>query len=146
MRLLRCLIDSMIFDAIADEPGLLALVDRLTSAGRLELLAAPVSVDQVAATPDPVRRKLLRRVRVLVVPPVEPGDAVGGAELAALWASPGVDLDDAGIAAAAFVQHAPFVTEDRDLRRAVAERLPGLPVWGWASDLRPRLVALGTSD
>jgi predicted nucleic acid-binding protein len=139
----RCLIDSMIFDAIAAEPELLALVDRLTSARRLELLAAPVSLVQVEATPDAERRRRLQRVRVLVVPPA--GDGPAGRELlGALQARRGVDRDDALIAAAAAREGVPLVTEDRDLRAAAAASLPEVALWTWADDLRPRVLALGT--
>lgn len=137
MEPLRCLIDSMIFDAIAEEPALLDAVDRLTSAGRLQLLADTVSVQQVAATPPSYHRNELRRVRVLVVPPAEDDPAV-----AALAGTPGVDLADALIAVAARAQHVPLVTEDGALRRAVAELMPEVELWDWAGELRPRLVAL----
>ena len=137
---LRCLIDTNIFDAIAAEPDLVGIVDRLTNAGELELLAETTSVEQVAAVPDDVRRKQLRRVRVLVVPPAE--DAADGVLIAALAARPGVGHADAVIAAAAVTHRVPLVTEDRSLREAVAELVPALELWRWASDLRPRLRAL----
>jgi predicted nucleic acid-binding protein len=137
MAALRCLIDSMVFDAIADE-DLLPTVDRLTSAHALELLADVVGIAQVAAIPDPARRKRLQRVRVLVVPPVGERDPV----VAALRAERGIDREDALVAAAAAAQGVPLVTEDRALRAAVAHRLPGTPCWTWAGDLRPRLREL----
>lgn len=139
---LRCLIDSMIFDAIAGEPQVAALVDRLTNARRVELLASPVSLEQVAATPDEHHRRRLQRVRVLVVPPVEPGERPAGPVLGALLRSPGVDEGDAQVAASALAQGVPLVTEDRSLRQAAAALVPELPRWTWAADLRPRLVAL----
>jgi predicted nucleic acid-binding protein len=131
----------MIFDAIAAEPEMLGLVDRLTSARRLELLAATTSIDQIAATPDPAHRKALQRVRVLVVAPAVDGPA-GRACVAALQSADGVDLDDALIAAAAVVQGVPLVTEDRDLRLAIASQLPRAPLWRWEADLRPRILGL----
>jgi len=129
---LRALIDSMIFDAIADEPGMLDRVDRLTRARRVELLATPVSIGQVAAIRDPARRRLLQRVRVLVVAPA-------GAASPALRAlrDDGVAEDDAAIAAAATGLGVPLVTEDRVLQGAAPEA--GLEVWTWA-DLRPRIL------
>jgi predicted nucleic acid-binding protein len=137
---LRALIDTNIFDAIAAEPDLVALVDRLTDAGELQLLAETTSVEQVAAVPDDVRRKQLRRVRVLVVPPA--GGAADTVLIAALGARPGVGHEDAVIAAAAVAHRVPLVTEDRSLREAVAELVPTLELWRWAGDLRPRLRAL----
>jgi predicted nucleic acid-binding protein len=137
---LRCVIDSMVFDAIAAEPQLLARVDRLTSAGRLELLAATETIAEIAATPDRAHRRRLQRVRVLVVPPPDPdGDPT---LLARLRRSTGVSDDDASIALTAAAQGVPLVTEDRDLRLAVAAHLPDLPLWRWAPDLRPRIAAL----
>jgi predicted nucleic acid-binding protein len=143
MPALRCLIDSMIFDAVADEPGLLELVDRLTSARRVELLAAPTSIAQVAATPDPDRRRRLQKVRVLVVPPADDADPVARATLAALRAARGVGWDDALIGAAAAAHAVPLVTEDRALAVAAAAAGPPVAVWDWAGDLRPRILALG---
>lgn len=141
MAALRCLIDSMVFDAIAAEPELCTLVDRLTSARWLELLAATVSVEQVGATPDEWHRRELQRVRVLVVPPVDEDDRDVAELLSALRRISGID--DALIAGAAAAQHVPLVTEDRRLCEAVARHLPGLPLWSWAGELRPRIVALG---
>jgi predicted nucleic acid-binding protein len=137
---LRCLIDTNIFDAIAAEPEMVALVDRLTNARRLELLAETTSVEQIAAVADDVHRKQLRRVRVLVVPPA--GEAADTVLVAALGARRGVGHEDAVIAAAAVAHRVPLVTEDRSLREAVAELVPRLELWRWRADLRPRLRAL----
>lgn len=132
----------MIFDAVAGDPDLLRLVDRLTSARRLELLAAPTSIAQVAATPDPAWRRQLQRVRVLVVPPA--ADQPGAREaLAALRTAPGVGWDDAEIGAAAAVHGVPLVTEDRALAGAAAALRPAVRVWRWEDGLRPRLATLG---
>jgi predicted nucleic acid-binding protein len=139
---LRCLIDAMVFDAIVAEPGMPALVARLTSARRLELLAAAVAVEQVAATPDASYRRQLQRVRVLVAPPPDPEDPATAVLLAVLARSTGVGIDDAAIAATADAQQVPLVTEDRDLRNAVAVQLPLVELWRWATDLRPRILAL----
>ncbi len=139
---MRCLIDSMIFDAVADEPGLLEVVDRLTSARRLELLAAPTSIAQVAATPDADRRRRLQQVRVLVVPPPDDRDPAARAALAALRAARGVGWDDALIGAAAAAHAVPLVTEDRALALAAAAADPPVAVWGWVAGLRPRIVDL----
>jgi predicted nucleic acid-binding protein len=136
----------MVFDAIAAEPEILGLVDRLTSARRLELLAAVETMAEIAATPDRAHRRGLRRVRVLVVAPPDEEDPVTGAILARLWASTGVSRDDARIAMAAALQGVPLVTEDRDLRLAAAAHLPHVPLWTWASDLRPRLATLGAEQ
>jgi predicted nucleic acid-binding protein len=137
---LRCLIDSMIFDAIALEPGMLARVDRLTAARRLALLAAVTSIEQLAATPDPAHRRRLQRVRVLVVPPADDDPRARPLldDLRALR----VDRDDALIAAAAVLQEAPLVTEDRGLREARVAACLRVALWDWANDLRPRILAL----
>lgn len=139
---LRCLIDSMVFDAIAAEPELSREIDRLTSARRLELLAAAETMREVGRTPDRAYRRRLQRVRVLVVAPAMPGDAAAPEELQRLLRSPGVSDEDTRIALAAAVHGVPLVTEDRDLRAAVAAHLPRLRTWTWAGELRPRIVAL----
>ena len=142
MGALRCLIDAMVFDAIVAEPDMTATVDRLTSARRLELLAAAVAIEQIAATPEVAHRKALQRVRVLVAPPPDPDDAATSVLLVVLAASSGVGFDDALIATTAALQRVPLVTEDRALREAVGRELPGVPLWRWSTDLRPRILAL----
>jgi predicted nucleic acid-binding protein len=142
MAVLRCLIDSMVFDAVVAEPDLLADVDRLTSARRLELLAAAETMREIGATPDPARRRLLQRVRVLVLPPADVRDVATRWVLGDLHGSPGVSDEDARIAAAAAVLGVPLVTEDRDLRQAAATHLTHMPLWSWEGDLRPRITAL----
>lgn len=133
----------MVFDAIVAAPGALGTVDRLTSARRLELLAAQETIAEVARTPDRAHRRMLQRVRVLVVPPPHPRDGTAQALLGRLQACTGVSRDDARIAVAAALQEVPLVTEDRDLRLAAAEHLPHVPLWRWAADLEPRIAALG---
>src|SRR4051812_35163384 len=98
----------MVFDAIAAEPEMLAAVDRLTSAGALELLAAAETMGEIAATPDRARRRRLQRVRVLVVPPVDPGDAAARELLRRLRAWPGVSDEDARIAVTAAARGVPL--------------------------------------
>ena len=139
---LRALIDSMVFDAIVAEPDLRDEVDRLTSAGDLELLAAAETMQEIEATPDAAHRKQLRRVRVLVVPPADTRDPATADLRAALVRSRGVSYEDAAIAMAAALLNVPFVTEDRDLREAVATHLRGVATWDWAGDLRPRILQL----
>jgi hypothetical protein len=141
MPVLRCLIDSMVFDSIAVEPQMLAVVDRLTSARHLELLAALETMAEIAATPEPAHRRRLQRVRVLVVAPPGPP---ARPHLARMRSSVGVSEEDARIAMAAAIHDVPLVTEDRDLRLATTEHLPDLTLWRWATDLRPRIVALAT--
>jgi predicted nucleic acid-binding protein len=137
---LRCVIDSMVFDAIAQDRALLDEVDRLTRARRLELLAALETMEEIAATPDEEHRRRLRKVRVLVVPP--PAGARGDRRLARMRTSPGVSEEDARIAVTAAAHDVPLVTEDRDLERAMAAHLPGTQVWHWLGDLLPRIQAL----
>jgi predicted nucleic acid-binding protein len=133
-------IDSMVFDGIAAEPQLLAVVDRLTSSRRLELLAAADTMTEVAATPDLAYRRRLQRVRVLVLPPPDPEDHP--TVLSDLRASTGVSIEDANIALTAAAHGVPLVTEDRDLRLAITTHLPHLTLWRWTANLRPRITAL----
>src|SRR5438128_2257162 len=125
----------MVFDAIAAEPDLLRTVDRLTRGGRLQLLAAAETMLELAATPDPDHRRRLQRVRVLVVPPADLGDAARQRLHVRLFSAPGVSDEDARIALAALGLGVPLVTEDRALRAAAGVTLPGLVLWSWAGDL-----------
>ncbi len=137
----RCLIDSMVFDAIVDAE-LLDLVDRLTSARQVELLAALETMQELARTPQRDRRRLLQRVRVLVVAPPDPSDPAVRVLADRLRASPQISDEDASIAMTAALHGAPLVTEDRALRLAAAAHLPHLRLWTWAADLEPRLLGL----
>jgi predicted nucleic acid-binding protein len=138
MPALRCVIDSMVFDAIAGKPALLRDVDRLTRARRVELLAALETMAELAATPDEEHRRRLQKVRVLVVAPPPPRDP----RLRALRTGAGVSEEDARIALTAATHEVPLVTEDRDLRLAAAAQLPALVLWRWEADLRPRIEDL----
>lgn len=135
---MRCVIDSMVFDAIAADRDLLVLIDRLTRRRALELLATPETMAELDAVPDEEHRRRLQKVRVLVIPPA---DAPAPAVLA--WR--GVGDEDARIAAAAAREGVPLVTEDRDLRDAVAAHLPALETWTFARDLLPRIRRLASS-
>jgi predicted nucleic acid-binding protein len=139
---LRCLIDSMVFDAIAGEAQMLGDVGRLTAARRLELLAAAETMVEITATPDAEHRRRLQRVRVFVVPPAEAADEAMHRALTELRTSAGVSEEDAQIALAAALHDVPLVTEDRDLRLAAAAHLPAVRLWTWETDLRPRIVTL----
>lgn len=139
--MLRCVIDAMVFDAISDDLALLAEVERLTSARRLELLAAAATLAEVAATPSRPHRRRLQRVRVLALPPADPRDHVAAGLAVRLDASPGVSEEDAAAAVAAAARGVPLVTEDRALRAAAQALLPDVPVWG-VDELRRRLAAI----
>ena len=145
MAAVRCLIDSMVFDAIADAE-LLDLVDRLAAARELELLAALATMQEIGRTPLRERRRRLQRVRVLVVPPPDEAAPAVRALAARVRTSPGISDEDAGIALTADLHGAPLVTEDSALREAAGVHLPGLELWRWASDLEPRLLALASDE
>ncbi len=138
MPALRCLIDSMVFDAIAADRELLVAVDRLTRRRALELLAAAETMTEITAVPDDEHRRRLQKVRVLVIPPA-------GSPPRALLAWRGVSEEDARIALAAAREAVPLVTEDRDLRDAVRVHLPAVVVWTFAADLLPRITRLWSS-
>ena len=139
---LRCVIDAMIFDAIAAEDELLADVDLLTAARGLELLAAAETMWEIGRIRDRRHRRRLQQVRVQVVPPAAMRWPETRRLLAVLMGSPGVSDFDARIAVAAALHRVPLVTEDRDLRAAMAEHLADIPTWTWEDDLRPRLTEL----
>jgi predicted nucleic acid-binding protein len=132
----RAVIDSMIFDALVSERDGMRAVDRLTNLGRLQLLAAATTMDEIAAVADEEHRRQLRKVRVLVLPPPRPHVAFRD-----LMRAPGVSESDARIALTALEHGVPLVTEDADQRAAAAQHLPDLELWRWADDLRPRIAA-----
>ncbi len=133
----------MIFDVIADDDELLADVDHLTAARGLEFLAAAETMWEIGRIRNRRRRRRLQQVRVHVVPPAPVRWPETRRLLTALMGSPGVSDTDARIAVAAALHRVPLVTEDRDLRAAMAEHLADIPAWTWEGDLLPRLAALG---
>ena len=138
MTAVRCVIDSMVFDAIVDTERL-RLVERLTTGRELELLAALATMQELDRVPDRARRRLLQRVRVIVLPPPDEEDPAVRRPAERLRASRGVSDEDASIALTAAFHGVPLVTEDRDLREAARAHLPDLALWTWAADLEPRL-------
>jgi predicted nucleic acid-binding protein len=135
----------MVFDAIADAE-MLDVVDRLTSARQIELLAALATMQEIGRTPLRDRRRRLQRVRVLVVPPPDEAAPTVRALASRVRTSPGISDEDAGIALTADLHGAPLVTEDRALREAAGVHLPELELWRWATDLEPRLRALAPDE
>ena len=117
------MVDTNAFDAIADDEVLRDLVVRAIAEKRLKLVTTPVQEEQLAAVPDPRRRKALRRLPREVVPvPDLPGD-----DYAAVWAGQPKHVADAVIADAARASCDVLVTHDRRLTERAAER--GLVVW-----------------
>lgn len=117
------MLDTNAFDAIADDEALGALVLQAIADKRLRLVTTPVQEEQLAAVPDPSRRKALRRLPREVVPvPAAPGD-----DYAAVWAGQPKHVADAVIADATRTRCDVLVTQDRRLSERAAER--GLVVW-----------------
>lgn len=142
------MLDTMVFDALHADPfGREAVLDAVR-ARELMLCTTHVQEDQLAAIPDPVRRKALQRLPRQVVP--------AAAGVAGVFRTGRVQFtdDDAGdalrfgsrhaqddlIADAAGLRADVLVTEDRRLIQATRER--GMPVWqtadlvAWALALR----------
>jgi hypothetical protein len=139
-----CLVDSMIFDAIVDEPGMLDRIRAANDAGQLDLFATSVSERQIAAVPDPKRRALLQMVPVTYVGtagfvldysrldvdrlgPAEPIEAIAGGKQR--------ELGDGLIAATAAWDGVPLVTLDRRLQNRTRRELSHVKIWSW-EDLR----------
>ncbi|MCW2958323.1 MAG: hypothetical protein JWP18_1126 [Solirubrobacterales bacterium] len=142
------MLDTMVFDALhADPRGRDAVLEAVRE-GELLLCTTHVQEDQLAAIPDPVRRKALQRLPRHVVP--------ASSGVAGVFRTGRVRYtdDDAGdalrfgsrhaqddlIAEAAGLRADILVTEDRRLIQATRER--GMPVWqtaelvAWALGLR----------
>ena len=131
----RVMVDTMVFDALhADPPGRAAVLDAVRG-GDLLLCTTHVQEDQLAAIPDPVRRKALQRLPRQVVPAA--GGVAGVFRTGRVRYTDDADGDvlrfgsrhtqDDIIAEAAGVQTDVLVTEDRRLIAATRER--GLAVW-----------------
>lgn len=60
--MVRVLLDSNAFDAIALDDATLALVEKAIQAGQLELVVTHIQIDEVSATPDEARRSRLLRL------------------------------------------------------------------------------------
>jgi predicted nucleic acid-binding protein len=118
------MIDTNVFDRLVDDAAALEAVAQAVRDRRLALFTTPVQEAQVAAVPDPVRRKRLQRVPREVVPPAP---AVG-AEFAAVQAGRTKHTADAVIAETARTRCDVLVTEDARLAERAGDR--GLGVWG----------------
>jgi predicted nucleic acid-binding protein len=130
----RFLIDSMIYDKIVDEAGVLDLVTRCVSSGGLTLLSTHVQVDEIRQIRDENRRDRLLAIPTAEVP--TSGFIVGISRLdqARLAEAEPIETlrrgnrdhtEDALIAATASYKDAVLVTEDRTLvSRARNEHIP----------------------
>ncbi|UUY02178.1 hypothetical protein LRS13_15825 [Svornostia abyssi] len=118
------MIDTMVFDAVADDPETRAAITAATRDGRIKLFTTQIQEDQLAAVPDPARRKRLRALPREVLPPVAPD---GSALVDAVHAGQNKHMADALIAGTALARCDVLVTEDARLT-ARAGGL-GLEVW-----------------
>lgn len=144
----RYLIDSNIFDKLADDEATLKVATRLVESGHVVFLSTHVQADEIARTPDPDRLHRLLSVPVEEVPTygfVVGYSRIGMARLSEsepLESLRGGNLDhteDAMIGATAQFEGATLVTEDRTLRSRAQKQ--GIAVIGW-SELRGRLHSL----
>ena len=65
---LKAMIDTMVFDRLLDEPTAVQAVSQAVRDGRLALFTTHVQEDQIAAVPDPLRRKRLQALPREVIP------------------------------------------------------------------------------
>jgi hypothetical protein len=148
---LRAVIDNMIFDRIAAEPGLRKRLQTLTLAGKLQLLVTSQQEAECRASGNPELIAVLEEVPVTVIgsAPFVVGvslvdiDRVGPAALydalRAFASSPRHINDHLGVATAQ-QEMLPFVTEEKRLHGFAAEQA-GVTIWNW-SELRARIEAL----
>lgn len=110
------MLDTMVFDAVAEAPDdVRAALEQRVRDGELTLFTTTVQEQQLAAIPDPSRRKTLRRLHREVLPPEDPGAVLDRHHA------------DATIAATARARCDVLVTEDRWLAEHAAAR--GVEVW-----------------
>jgi hypothetical protein len=143
------MIDTMVFDAVHDDPDGRDAVLEAIRAGELRLLTTHVQEDQLAAIRDPVRRKALQRLPRTVVPASVAVDGVTRTGQARVDpSSPYAHLrdvrhfQDALIADATAARADLLVTDDRRLAREAWDL--GNDVWSsaellvWAKGRRAR--------
>ena len=132
------MIDTMIFDALADDGSASRPVQAAIRSSRLELLTTHVQEGQLADIGDPVRRKRLQRLPRTVVPSDAPVLAVARTGRPVLGPSPETDAVRHGhrhapdqVITTAALRHADvLVTDDRRLTEDARAR--GLAVWSAA--------------
>jgi hypothetical protein len=136
------LIDSNIFDRIADDPAAGDLVRSRVAEGVVELLVTHVQEDEIAAIPDEQRRRRLGNAVPRRVVPTHGAIWDVSKWGAARWTGEAVAADlkaigrrnaakDALIATTALWDEATLVTEDADLAEDASAR--GAVVMGWAT-------------
>jgi predicted nucleic acid-binding protein len=136
-------IDSPIFDEIAADSNAAALIQRAVHGGDLEILVTHVQEDEIAATPNIARRKLLQNAvpwRKVVLSPGAIYDVSKYGQ--ATWPDKAVDADlralasrrrhaeDALIGVTAKREGATLVTEDKRFSKRAARQ--GVAVMDWA--------------
>lgn len=141
----------MIFDKIADEPGLPERLTVLTREGKLELSVTSRQAEECRASGKDRLLRLIPEVPITVIgsAPFLVGvsrigiDRLGPSEpydsLRAHAPSPKHINDHLGVSTAQF-EMLPFVTEDRRLHGSAASQ-PGVTIWSW-SDLWRKIEAL----
>lgn len=141
----------MIFDKIADEPGLPEHLAALTEQGKLEVSVTSRQAEECRASGQERLIRLISAVPITVIgsAPFVVGvsrldvDRLGPSEvydaLRAQATNPRHINDYLGVATAHF-EMLPFVTEDRRLHRFAVSQ-PGVTIWQWG-DLRRSIAAL----
>lgn len=119
------MIDTMVFDAVADDPDTRDAIAAATRDRRIALFTTQIQEDQLAAIPDPARRKRLRALPREVLPAVS---ADSGAIVDAVHAGQNKHMADAIIAGTALARCDVLVTEDARL----TERSKGLGLEVWS--------------
>ena len=114
---MRAMLDTMVFDALEADPDGLLAVREAVRRHRLALLSTPVQEAQLAAVPDPARRKRLQRA--------VPREAVPAVGLAPY--DVGRHAADNAILDTTIARADVLVTEDRRLAEAAAAEL--VQVW-----------------
>lgn len=158
---MRLLLDSMIYDKLLVDSGIVAKLKDAIEAQIVELVRVPVVEAQLEATPDPERRtQLLRVYRSLPATDVPSSgfmlDVRGAGLDQAEWATKQVEQDvsavvgaknlkenhyqDAMIAASAQANVDVLVTCDKRLAKSIRRARLKLTVWGYQ-----RLTAVASS-
>jgi hypothetical protein len=132
----QAVLDSCGVDPLVEQPGAFGLVKGAIEAGELELLSTPVLVEEISATPDPIKRAKLQALvdlaRMVPTGALILGEPLSPLGLARLRASPVAvealqdgnpddNTNDALIGMTGLAEHCAVITSDTRLRKRAIE-------------------------
>jgi hypothetical protein len=139
--LMRIMLDTMIYDLIADDPDLATVVADRSASHSITLISTHIQEDQLAAIPDPMKREAVSKIPRQVVPTSGAvwgvskwdqcrwGDGTGAVKIAGVFKGNEADLPDALIGITTDEVDR-FVTRDSKLRNRIGAVHPSI-LWSF---------------